>query len=113
MILPDRHGGFRVDVVDSVHNNETAMTNSAAARVKRPISRYKLRRIETTASPLATLATDMGMIKLLAAPIRSIVRFPLFQLAVVVAIVLFLQAAEDNSLYVALRQNLRRPGQAH
>jgi len=41
----------------------------------------------------------MGMIRLLAAPIRSIVRFPLFQFAVVVAIVLFLQAAEDNSLY--------------
>jgi len=27
----------------------------------------------------------MGMIKLLAAPIRSILRFPLFQLAIVVA----------------------------
>ena len=35
----------------------------------------------------------MGMIKLLAAPVRSIVRFPLFQLAVVVAVILFLQAA--------------------
>jgi hypothetical protein len=34
----------------------------------------------------------MGMIKLLAAPIRSIVRFPLFQLAVVVALILLLQA---------------------
>ena len=41
----------------------------------------------------------MGMIRLLAAPIRSIVRFPLFQLAVVVAVILFLQAADDNSLY--------------
>src|SRR5208282_5938173 len=40
----------------------------------------------------------MGMIRLLAAPIRSIVRFPLFQLAVVVAIVLYLQAAADNTL---------------
>ena len=39
----------------------------------------------------------MGPIRLLAAPIRSIVRFPLFQLAVVVAIILFLQAANDNS----------------
>jgi hypothetical protein len=39
----------------------------------------------------------MGMIKLLAAPIRSIVRFPLFQLAVVVAVILLLQAAEDKS----------------
>jgi hypothetical protein len=37
------------------------------------------------------------MIKLLAAPIRSIVRFPLFQLAVVVAVILLLQAAEDKS----------------
>src|SRR5215813_15495639 len=39
----------------------------------------------------------MGMIKLVAAPIRSIVRFPLFQLAVVVAVILFLQAADDRS----------------
>jgi hypothetical protein len=38
------------------------------------------------------------MIRLLAAPIRSIVRFPLFQLAVVVVIILFLQAADDKSL---------------
>jgi hypothetical protein len=41
----------------------------------------------------------MGLIKLIAAPIRAIVRFPLFQLAVVVAIILFLQAANDNSIY--------------
>jgi hypothetical protein len=39
----------------------------------------------------------MGIIKLLAAPIRSIVRFPLFQLAVVVAVILLLQAADDKS----------------
>jgi hypothetical protein len=39
----------------------------------------------------------MGMIKLLVAPIRSIVRFPLFQLAVVVAVILLLQAADDKS----------------
>jgi hypothetical protein len=41
----------------------------------------------------------MGPIRLLAAPIRSIVRFPLFQLAVVVAIILFLQAANDNTTF--------------
>jgi hypothetical protein len=41
----------------------------------------------------------MGMIRLIAAPIRSIVRFPLFQLAFVVAIILFLQAASDNSAF--------------
>jgi hypothetical protein len=39
----------------------------------------------------------MGIIKLLTAPVRSIVRFPLFQLAVVVALILFLQAADDKS----------------
>jgi hypothetical protein len=39
------------------------------------------------------------MIKLLSAPIRSIVRFPLFQLAIVVAVILFLQGAEENSLF--------------
>jgi hypothetical protein len=37
------------------------------------------------------------MIKLLAAPVRSIVRFPLFQLAVVVGVILFLQAGDDKS----------------
>ena len=39
----------------------------------------------------------MGMIKQMTAPIRSIVRFPLFQLAVVVAVILWLQAADDTS----------------
>jgi hypothetical protein len=39
------------------------------------------------------------MIKLLAAPIRSIVKFPLFQLAVVVAVILLLQAADDKSAF--------------
>lgn len=41
----------------------------------------------------------MGMIKLLAAPMRSIVRFPLFQLAVVVAVIMLLQAADDKSAF--------------
>jgi hypothetical protein len=41
----------------------------------------------------------MGVIKLLAASIRSIVRFPLFQLAVVVAVILLLQAADDKSAF--------------
>ena len=40
----------------------------------------------------------MGLIRLLAAPIRSIVRFPLFQFGVVVIIILVLQAADENSL---------------
>jgi hypothetical protein len=39
------------------------------------------------------------MIKLVSAPIRGVVRFPLFQLAVVVAIILWLQAASDNSAF--------------
>jgi hypothetical protein len=39
----------------------------------------------------------MGIIKLLTAPVRSIVRFPLFQLAVVVAVILFLQGGNDQS----------------
>jgi hypothetical protein len=41
----------------------------------------------------------MALIKLLAAPIRRIISFPLFQLAVVLAIILVLQAADDNSLF--------------
>src|SRR5277367_2804701 len=40
----------------------------------------------------------MGLIRLLAAPIRSIVRFPLFQFGVIVIIILVLQAADENSL---------------
>ena len=50
----------------------------------------------------------MGMIRLLAAPIRSIVRFPLFQLAVVVAIILLLQAADDNSAFGQVFNGLDR-----
>ena len=37
----------------------------------------------------------MDLIKLLTAPIRSIVRFPLVQLAVVVTLITLLQAADD------------------
>src|ERR1039457_1494901 len=48
--------------------------------------------------PGVAAGASMGMIRLLTAPIRSIVRSPLFQLAVVVAIILLLQAADDNSL---------------
>lgn len=39
----------------------------------------------------------MGLIKHIAAPIRRLVRFPLFQLAVVVALILWLQAADETS----------------
>jgi hypothetical protein len=38
------------------------------------------------------------MIKLISAPIRSVVRFPLFQFAVVIAIILWLQNAADGSM---------------
>jgi len=40
----------------------------------------------------------MGLIKLIAAPIRSIVRFPLFQFGVVFAIILYFQAADETTL---------------
>jgi hypothetical protein len=40
----------------------------------------------------------MGLIKLIAAPIRSLLRFPLFQLGVVFAVILYFQAADDNTL---------------
>src|SRR5665213_2802557 len=39
----------------------------------------------------------MGAIKQITAPIRAAVRFPLFQLAIVVALILFLQAAPETS----------------
>jgi hypothetical protein len=38
------------------------------------------------------------MIKLILAPIRSIVRFPLFQLAIAIGVILWLQAANDKSI---------------
>jgi hypothetical protein len=38
------------------------------------------------------------MIKLISAPIRSVVRFPLFQFAVVIGIILWLQNAADGSM---------------
>jgi hypothetical protein len=41
----------------------------------------------------------MGLIKLIVAPIQSIVRFPLFQLAVVFVVIFVLQAAPDNSTF--------------
>ena len=50
----------------------------------------------------------MGVIRLLAAPIRRIVRFPLFQLAVVVLIILLLQNADDNSLAGQIFNDLDR-----
>jgi hypothetical protein len=40
----------------------------------------------------------MGLIRLLAAPIRRIVRFPLFQFVFVVVVILLLQAADTNSM---------------
>jgi hypothetical protein len=39
------------------------------------------------------------MIKLILAPIRSIVRFPLMQLAIVIGVILWLQAADDRSIF--------------
>jgi hypothetical protein len=41
----------------------------------------------------------MGLIKQMTAPIRSLLRFPLFQLAVVVAAILWLQAADGASAF--------------
>src|ERR1700675_4466137 len=39
------------------------------------------------------------MIKLIFAPIRSIVRFPLLQLAIAIGVILWLQAADDKSIF--------------
>jgi hypothetical protein len=46
------------------------------------------------------------MIKLISAPIRSIVRFPLFQLAIVIGVILWLQAADDKSIFGELFNGL-------
>jgi hypothetical protein len=39
------------------------------------------------------------MIKLVLAPIRSMVRFPLLQFAIVIGVILWLQAADDRSIF--------------
>jgi hypothetical protein len=49
----------------------------------------------------------MALIKLLAAPIRRVISFPLFQLAVVLAIIMVLQAADDDSLFGRVFWRLR------
>src|SRR5215211_1223428 len=41
----------------------------------------------------------MALIKLLVAPIRRVVNFPLFQLAAAIAVILFLQAADSSSVF--------------
>jgi hypothetical protein len=41
----------------------------------------------------------MALIKLLIAPIRRIMNFPLFQLAVAMAVILYLQAADSSSVF--------------
>lgn len=50
----------------------------------------------------------MGAIRLLAAPIRSLASFPLLQLAAVIAVVLLLQAAPEQSLFGQLFIGLDR-----
>ena len=50
----------------------------------------------------------MTPVKLLLAPIRRVVRFPLFQLAVTVAVILWLQAAPDASVLGQIYNGLDR-----
>ena len=41
----------------------------------------------------------MALIKLLVAPIRRVVNFPLFQLTVAIAVIVLLQAADSRSVF--------------
>ena len=41
----------------------------------------------------------MGLIRLIAAPIRGLVRFPPFQFGVVILIIFVLQAANEKTLF--------------
>ena len=50
----------------------------------------------------------MGAIRLLVAPIRSLLGFPLVQLAIVIAVVLLLQAADEHSLFGQMFAGLDR-----
>jgi hypothetical protein len=56
----------------------------------------------------AVLGATSTMIKLVTAPIRGIVRFPLVQVAFVVALITFLQAADDNTAFGQLFNILDR-----
>ena len=48
------------------------------------------------------------MIKLVSAPVRGLVRFPLFQLAIVVAIILWLQSADETSAFGEIFNGLEK-----
>src|SRR5580698_4495614 len=45
------------------------------------------------------LGSTRRMIKLVSAPIRGVIRFPLVQFAIVVGLILWLQAADDKSVF--------------
>jgi hypothetical protein len=51
------------------------------------------------ALPQAATGAPMGTIRLLSAPIRSFFRFPLVQFAIVVGLILLLQAADERSVF--------------
>ena len=51
----------------------------------------------------------MGFIKLLFAPIRRIVNFPLFQLMAAIAVLLLLQAADSRSVFGEIFQRAGSP----
>ncbi len=48
------------------------------------------------------------MIKLISAPIRGLIRFPLVQFAIVVGLILWLQAADDKSIFGQIFSGLDR-----
>jgi hypothetical protein len=48
------------------------------------------------------------MIKLISAPLRGLVRFPLVQFAIVIALILWLQAADDKSVFGQIFYGLDR-----
>src|ERR1700704_6053902 len=47
----------------------------------------------------AAFGSILGMIKLISAPIRGLARFPLVQFAIVIGLILWLQAADDRSMF--------------
>lgn len=47
----------------------------------------------------SSLGKDMGLIKLLVAPVKRVVSFPLFQLVVAIIVILLLQAADSGTVF--------------
>src|SRR5689334_772322 len=64
-----------------------------ASRTWEPFTRH-----QSSAGTASGTGASMGLIRLLTAPFRRLVNFSLFQLLIVIAIIVVLQAQDDNTI---------------